>query len=52
MHDSLPQGNLVEGAVQVEYPVDGTDKVTHIIMRVKANQVGPQKSFQHLFPFG
>ncbi|MPM86003.1 hypothetical protein SDC9_133086 [bioreactor metagenome] len=37
MYDTVFQADLVEVAVQVENPVDGTDKMTHVVVRVKSD---------------
>jgi len=52
MYNPVIQVDLIETAVQVEHPVDGTDEMAHIVVCVKADQVCTEQSLQHLLSFG
>src|SRR5690554_3167914 len=52
MYDPVFQVDLIEITVEVKHTIDGTDKVTHVIMRMKTDKTRTQQTLKHLFSFG
>ena len=50
MYYAVLQVDLVEATVQVEYTINGTDEMPHIVMRVKTDQIGAKQTLQYHFP--